>query len=60
MVLGRRVKGNSVSLSPSCAPYLSQEMGIVTRSGNQREARVFEDYLLGASAQRYLMKHGYH
>ncbi|MDA8028896.1 MAG: molybdate ABC transporter substrate-binding protein [Nitrospiraceae bacterium] len=59
-VLERSVKGHSVSLSPSCAPYLSQEMGIVTRSGNQREARAFEDYLLGASAQRYLMKHGYH
>ena len=60
MVLGRLVKGDFVILSPLCSPYLSQEMGIVTRSGNKREARAFEDYLLGAKAQGYLMTHGYH
>lgn len=60
MLLGRHVKGHSVPLSPSCSPYLSQEMGIVTRSGKIREARAFEDYLLGATAQGFLMKHGYH
>ena len=58
-VLGGRVKGDSVILSPLCSPYLSQEMGIVTRSGRERDARAFEDYLLGAEAQGFLMKHGY-
>ncbi len=53
-------KGDFVALSPACAPYLAQEMGIVRRSKNVGAARSFEDYLMSAEAQEYLKEHGYH
>ncbi|EQD24281.1 MAG: Periplasmic molybdenum ABC transporter, partial [Leptospirillum sp. Group IV 'UBA BS'] len=58
--LGRRVKGDFVALSPLCAPALPQEMGIVARTRKEKEARAFESYIMGADAQGYLKKHGYH
>ena len=60
MVLGRLAKGDFVALSPHCSPWLPQEMGIVSASKNKKSAKAFEEYLLGAKAQGYLMKHGYH
>ena len=60
MTLGRLVAGDFVALSPHCSPWLPQEMGIVAASKNKKSAKAFEDYLLGAKAQGYLMKHGYH
>ncbi len=60
MALGRLVPGDFVALSPHCSPWLPQEMGIVAASKNKKSAKAFEDYLLGAKAQGYLMKHGYH
>ncbi|MDA8111607.1 MAG: molybdate ABC transporter substrate-binding protein [Nitrospiraceae bacterium] len=57
---GGSVKGDFVALSPACHPYLTQAMGIVSRSKRKREARAFEDFLVSPEAQGYLKEHGYH
>ena len=55
-----RVKGDFVALSPACHPYLTQDMGVVSRSKRKKEASAFEDFLMSPDAQGYLKEHGYH
>ena len=57
--LSLRVPGGYSVLSPSCAPFLEQQMGILRRTGKPRRARALEMFLLGAKAQAYLRSHGY-
>ena len=60
IVLSRHAKGEYALLSPDCVPFLDQKMAIVTRSRHIREARAFEDFLLGETARTLLASHGYH
>ncbi|MHB1756535.1 MAG: molybdate ABC transporter substrate-binding protein [Leptospirillum sp.] len=59
MILSRHLKGATIELSPGCVPDLDQKMAIVKTSSHLKEARDFEDFILGQQTQDFLKSHGY-
>lgn len=57
--LSPRLSGRFSILSPVCAPFLEQKVGILRRTATPVEARALETFLLGAEAQAYMRSHGY-